>query len=204
MCDHLFVVSDNMGFVGAFDASDAANALVQEHHQTPFIVQKFRTAPGPVESVWVVPLRELDHVAFVSNSKEEATRVLQIYQKVGLAHEDEIDYWEQPINTVVPHAKERLTSRTRAHNMYAGESAPDPEKLRESENEDLARADRMSRPIEDGPIARMLQMSERITIMDCLVDVAERVDGATQKDSGSAPAADIDEPADQDVIVSHE
>jgi hypothetical protein len=51
--------------------------------------------------------------------------------------------------------------------MYAGPAEVDA--LRQREEDDLKKLDRLMNPIPDGPLARLLQENELVTILDCVV-----------------------------------
>jgi len=182
--DHLCVVSDSAGYVGTFSSLEAASAAVLKKHPfTPFLVQKFPVAPGPVDTVWVVLYRDLDAVAFVSNDRAEALRVQGIFANVGLTYVDSIDYWEQPIGTIAKAASDRLDSQTRAQLMYIGD---DEESFRKMEEEDHARLEALTAPRKDGPLARLILENERITIFDAVVPTAFGEAHAAGPESGVA------------------
>jgi len=164
--DAIYVVSDGNGYIGAYPSAAVAEAAMRPHPLIPFIIQRFAVAPGPVDSVWVVLYRDLDAVAFVSNDREEAARVQQIYAGVGLAYPDEIDYWEQPFGVMAKSAAERLDVQTRAYQSWAGASEAD---LHAAEEADLARAEALCAPRADGPLARAFRENERITILDAVI-----------------------------------
>jgi hypothetical protein len=182
----LYVVSDSVGFVGAFPTARAAeDAVFRKYPEIPCIVQRFPVAPGPCDNVWVVLYRDLDAVAFVSNSRAEAERIRQVYASVGLVYDDDVDYWEQPFGVLSKPAAERLAMRHRVHEAYAGDLGFDT--FQAEADADLARVDALSRPREDGPLARLLRENEPITIMDCVVPVS----------STSAPLATPDTSAEE-------
>lgn len=166
----LCVVSDNYGFVGAYHSLTAAREFVlKKYASIPFLVQRFPRAPGGCDKVWVVLYRDIDAVAFVSNDQAEASRVKELLLKVGLAYPDTIECWEQPLGQVLPQTAERLASRHRAHQMYAGSVVAESlESLRAAE---YARVSALLAPEPDGPLEKAIRENERITIMDCVVPV---------------------------------
>lgn len=166
--ENLYVVSDNFGFVGAFSSAAFAEELVlRKYPSIPFITQRFPTIPGPCDSVWVVLYRDIDAVAFVSNSRSEAERVQGVYQRVGLSYPDSIDHWEQALNVVSKPAEDRLIPRHRAHLMYAGPLTT--EEVEKMEAADLARVEALVASKDDGPLARVIRELEPVTIMDCVI-----------------------------------
>jgi len=118
---HLFVVSDRYGFVGAFTSSAAADAAVlQLYPSVPLLVHRYPAAAGPADVVWVVPHCAGDAVAFVSNSREEAARAQAAYVSVGLAYDDPVDHWEQPVGTVAGPVLARLAAQAAARASGGG------------------------------------------------------------------------------------
>jgi hypothetical protein len=164
-------MSDASGYVGTFTNVAAVSEIRSTHSTIPFIVQKYPIAPeNALDKVWIVLFSANDAVAFVSNSREEAVRIQRLYLNVGLAHEGDIGYWEQPIGLAIS-ARERLNSITRAHVKYANMNLADTEAeaLRAAE-EDLERISRLNTPLANGPLQRMLRENEPTTsIADIMV-----------------------------------
>jgi len=163
---HYYVVSDSSGFVGAFYSEAAARAETDKYHLVPFITQRFGVAPGPTATVWVVLYRDIDAVAFVTNSRAEAVKVQEMFASVGLAYTDPIDCWEQPANAVTEGTAARLGALSRAHTMYVGPAA-----LEALQEKDLATIARLVAPpggAAESPVARAVRESERLTIFDCV------------------------------------
>lgn len=195
---HYHVLSDSRGFVGAFYSADDVNAIVRKHSLVPFLVQRFEVAPGPVATIWVVLYRDLDAVAFVSNSRAEAERVQSVYNRVGLAYIDSIDYWEHPANKLSKSAAERLETLSDAHDMFA--EPVTLEKLQAREDEDRERLERLVEMRADGPVAKLLRETERITIFDCVVPVAAG-DGCEYADAPPAEETPIATRAEAPVVA---
>ena len=125
-------------------------------------------APTPL-NIWVVPYRDTNAVAFVSNCRSKAVHVQKSLQNVGLTYPDSIDYWMLPLGKVVVAAGERLESITRAHKIYADESLREEEKQKEAAADELIR--RVIEDRLDGPLDRLIRENERITLFDCVVDI---------------------------------
>jgi len=197
----IIAVSDAAGFVGAFLTVVEAKAKVLDRFKLiPFLVQRFQLEPTDEKAplnIWVVPYRDTNAVAFVSNSRSKAVQVQKSLQNVGLTYPDTIDYWMLPLGKVVVAAGERLASITRAHQIYADESLREEEKQREAAADEL-----IQRVIEDrldGPLDRLIRENERITLFDCVVDIVD-FDQADCKeagvqvaslDTGDASSADV-------------
>lgn len=164
-----YVLSDSHGFVGAFYSAAEVAAEVHKYYMVPFITQLFPVAPGPVEKIWVILYRDIDAVAFVTNSRTEAEQVQKIYNSVGLTYIDSVDYWEQSANKIIPSAAERLNSLDRAHKMYA--TVATQEEIEQHEFEDFERITKMGQSRTDGPMSRIIQENEKITIFNCVVPI---------------------------------
>jgi hypothetical protein len=180
-------LSDSQGYVGAFYSAKAANEIVQKFSPVPFIIQRFEVAPGSVVTVWIVLYRDIDSVAFVSNSRTEAERVQAIYNRVGLAYPDSIDYWEQPANKCTSRALDHLETLRSIHDTVF-----DPEDMRARQEEDQKRLEQLERAKDDGPIARLIRENEPITIYDCVVPWSPEVseDAAVPPPEDAAPTSD--------------
>jgi hypothetical protein len=180
---HYYVLSDSQGYVGTFYSAKAAKDIVQKYSPIPFIIQQFGVASGPVATVWIVLYRDIDSVAFVSNSRAEAERVQGVYNTVGLAYPDSIDYWEHSANRCTRSALDRLETLREVHSTVF-----DPEEMRIRQEENERRLEQLERQRDDGPLARMIRENEPITIYDCVVPWVPDDSGAAD-DSGA-----MDEP----------
>jgi len=195
----IIAVSDAAGFVGAFlTVAEAKAKVLDKFKLIPFLVQRFPLAPmeavAPEEksttteaplNIWVVPYRDTNAVAFVSNSRSKAVQIQLSLQNVGLTYPDTIDYWMLPLGKVVVAAGERMASIVRAHQIYADES------LREEEKEKEAAADELIRRVVedrlDGPLDRLIRENERITLFDCVIDI---VDADSEAETGAESNAE--------------
>ncbi len=105
----LYVVSDCVGYVGTFSSLD--NAMKETYGKftsVPFILQKFMKYTNAPEYVWVIMYRDIEAVAFVSDSKDETVKMKKAYDSVGLSYEGDIDCWKQPFDKISPFAETRL------------------------------------------------------------------------------------------------
>lgn len=166
---HLFVVSDSAGFVGAFPSAAKAAEAVAPYSCIPFIVHRFVWAPGARDRVWIVVGRHSDAVLHASNSRADADRVKRVYATVGLADDDDIDYWEQPAGAVSPPALRRLSAQQQAYEVSLGPADKAAQVDAENEAKSQAYLDAAAMRRDDGPLARALREMERVTIMDCVV-----------------------------------
>ena len=193
---HYYVLSDSQGYIGTFYSAKTAKEIVQKYSPVPFIIQRFGVASGPVATVWIVLYRDIDSVAFVSNSRAEAERVQGIYNNVGLAYPDSIDYWEHSANRCTRSALDRLETLREVHSTVF-----DPEEMRIRQEENEIRLERLERQRDDGPLARMIRENEPITIYDCVVPWVP--DGAAD-DDGAAVVPPLFTDAPDNIDASEE
>ena len=120
-----YVVSDRYGFIAAFSSELLLRYEMGKYYLIPYIIQKFEANQKfPLDSIWVVLYRDIDAVAFVSNDRDEAVKFQKLYNSVGLSYEDDIDYWKQQVNVVMPLALERLKQISEAHKKYIPSDIP--------------------------------------------------------------------------------
>jgi len=167
------VLSDRAGFVGAFTSGRAARDVVDAHPGVPFVIQTFPVAAGmPTEIVWVVVMRDIEHVAFVSNDIAEATRVHEAYKRIGLVYDDEIGWWRQLADTLNVSVRERLLTETTVLNH-----PPTAEDLARASIEDDERVARLAAPLPGGPLEQCIienMVIDRPSILDMIVPLESR------------------------------
>jgi hypothetical protein len=130
---HIYVVSDALGFVGAFSSKTKAADFVQLYAPTPFLIHRYDAHPeGAQNTVWMVIYRANEAVAFASNRREIAEKVQKSYVYVGLAYDDDIGYWEHPLDIVAKTASMRLEAVARLVGEKAASSDHDPQGEREA------------------------------------------------------------------------
>jgi hypothetical protein len=173
---HILVVSDRYGFVGAFRQMATAQALVlHKYTLIPFLIQRFQTRDAAGTSVWVVPYRETDAVAFASTDRAEAEAAQKALLDVGLTYGDSVDHWEADLDTVAPVVAERLAAMSQAHQMYVGGAGAAAAAAAAAAEKSAAATEALFRanaPRADGPIAKLLRETERCTIFDCVAPTA--------------------------------
>ena len=170
MAADIIVVSDSYGFVGAFKSiGEAKDKVLIKYQLLPFLVQKFPLNETAGDNVWVIPYRDTNAVAFVSNDRDKALKMQKALQNVNLTYQDSIDYWEQPLGRVVPAADERMASVNRAHEIYASNVISQEEKDREVAAQELIQSV-VDNKLES-PIDRLIRENERITFLDCVVEI---------------------------------
>ena len=95
--------------------------MCNKYPTVPLILRQVSQGAGPRDKVWIVILRDVNAVVFVSNDKKEAGRVKAAYERIGLTYDDPIDFWEQTVGTVVEKAEERLDIQFRVHMTHVGD-----------------------------------------------------------------------------------
>lgn len=168
--EHFYVVCDAQGFVGAYKEANMMITLRNKYAPTPFLVQRFRLTPGiQQDEIWNVLYKANDIVAFASNDKEAAKTALSAYNELGLSYEDDVDFWNQPLNKINISAEERLDSIKRAHEMYMAGTLNEPNEVFDREMEKI---NKLLEPSKFSPIERFLRENEKITIFDCVIPVS--------------------------------
>jgi hypothetical protein len=143
---HFHVVSDFLGFIGAFGSAAEAKAVASRYPEARLIFQRFAVAPGPTTQVWVVLYADNDAVAFVSNSRVEAEQAQREYARLELVHTGAISYWKHRVGMLATGAEKRLgASRDAGH---------------------LADLEKMLEPPTDGPLIEAARELERASILD--------------------------------------
>jgi hypothetical protein len=200
--EYIYAISDACGFIGAFSSvAEAKEKVLAPYSLVPFLIQRFRRAPGDAANVWAIPYRETNATAFVSNDREVAIRAQKALLNVGLTYPDSVDYWEQPLGRPVPAACERLASAHRAHQIYAGETVTEEEKAREQTSEEIIKAVLECR---GDPIDRLIQENERISFLDCVVDMYSAAEDAASDEEDATSSAAEDASAELANSVSAE
>jgi len=158
---YLYVLSDNVGYVGSYYSISDIEEIVSAYHLiTSFMVQCFKTSKAAdLFTVWVVLYKDIDAVAFVSNNRMDAVKVHSTLMQMGLAYEDCIDYWKQTVG-LSPSAKERLD---RIHTIK------DKKLLDDSYNIFIQKLDLSTENIPNGPIEQLMNETQKITIMDAII-----------------------------------
>jgi hypothetical protein len=122
MAASLFVVADELGFVGAFSSEAKAKALAFDRFPTADLMfLEFQAAAGPAETVWVVYLTN-NAIVHVSNSEAHARAVHQVFVRFGYAYDDDLCCWQHPIDQVQALAAERLETRGRRRAAQSAET----------------------------------------------------------------------------------
>lgn len=133
------VVSDAVGFVGAFDSTDQARVALRPYLGVPFVYcewkrrEKAPPSADPDEEedlVWILPYKANNAVACASNVKAVVETAQQELLRLDLVHGDDVKYWEAVVGTVITPAKLRLDDVVRA--MHAAGDGEKADKDRET------------------------------------------------------------------------
>jgi hypothetical protein len=106
----LTAVSDSAGFVGAWATPEAARAAVAEF-EGEFLFAQYRRHDPESTRVWVVPYREIDAVAIVTDNRAVAEATHASLLRVDLTYPDDIDFWEHAFGVVAGPARRRIAER---------------------------------------------------------------------------------------------
>ncbi len=99
--ERIYVLVSMGGFIGAYTDMERAVAFADEYPSLPFLMYTFPRQPtGATDKVWVILYRGCDAIAFVSNDRPTAEAKRRELATVGLAYDDDLDYWEQPLDSI--------------------------------------------------------------------------------------------------------
>lgn len=133
------VVSDSVGFVGAFASVAEAQAALRPYLGVPFVYYEWRRrekAPPADDSdatvsddkedlVWILPYKN-NAVACASNIKAVVETTQRELLRLDLVHGDDVKYWEAVVGKIARPAQLRLDDFVAA--MRADPSVPGDEK----------------------------------------------------------------------------
>jgi len=157
---YLYVLSDNVGYVGTYYSISDIEEITSSYHLVSFMVQCFKTSKtSDLLTVWVVLYKDIDAVAYVSNNRLDAVKVHSTLMQMGLAYMDSIDYWKQNVG-LSKSAKERLD---------VIHSIKDKHLLDDSYNIFIQKLDLSTENMPNGPIDCILNETQKITIMDAII-----------------------------------
>jgi hypothetical protein len=117
MSTHFYLLADAHGAVGAFKSEADAKKCADAYPNSPMITYKFPYADGEadatataVDTIYFVLYREINAVAFASNSRLAAYAVHTELARVGLTYEDinAIDFWTCECGKIIGAAARRL------------------------------------------------------------------------------------------------
>lgn len=102
----LYCVSYPNGVVGVFSSLEKIKELVFDVFPSiVFIIQVYNNSKDiqlieGKHTIWVIMYKDTETIAYVSDNKDEASNVVNIFNKIGKSYEDIIEYWEQDIDTI--------------------------------------------------------------------------------------------------------
>jgi len=127
------VVSDNVGFVGAYPTVASAQEALRPYLGVPFAYGEWARHDVAAaddddeeEVIWVLPYRANNAVACASNDKAVVEATQQVLLRLDLVHPDEVKYWEAVMGTTHTLAVKRLDLVVEA--FKAAATAPEAEK----------------------------------------------------------------------------
>jgi len=157
---YLYVLSDNVGYVGTYYSISDIEEITSAYYLVTFMVQCFKVSKkSGLFDVWVVLYKDIDAVAYVSNNKNDASKVHATLMQMGIAYIDSIDYWKQRVG-LSPQAKHRLDL---IH------SIKDKKILDDSYNILIHKLDLSTEKLPDEPIQNFINETQKISIMDCII-----------------------------------
>jgi hypothetical protein len=176
----LIVVADDAGLIGVFDdAAEMETAFAAHGIGGDIQRQLFPAGADGGQWAWLVPLAADGHIVFASKDREAADEVRKRYAEAGLVFDDEIDYWQQRVNTVRPEAVAR----------YAPLPETDAE-LASRLREDDERSAALMRPRPGGPLEKAIADNAPLVGIGHFVVAADDFDiaGATGAVAGATDA----------------
>jgi len=99
----LYIVYCEFGFVGVFSSNNyIVDRLFNRYPDIKFIIYVFSNIEydSSKEDIWIIYYKDSENVAYVSQDKNEAERVLGILQLINKGYEDPIDHWKTQVNTI--------------------------------------------------------------------------------------------------------
>ena len=156
----LYVLSDNVGYVGSYYSISDVEEITSAYHLVTFMIQCFKTSKTEdLLTVWVVLYRDIDAVAYVSNNRMDAVKVHSVLMQMGIAYMDCIDYWKQPVG-LSKSAKDRLD---------AIHSIKDKKLLDDSYNIFIQKLNLSNANLPNGPIEQLINETQKISIIDAII-----------------------------------
>lgn len=126
----IVVVSDSVGFVGAFASVDEAQTTLRPYLGVPLVYCGWRrraveAAPASKDAeaedlVWILPYKANNAVACASNVQAVVETAQQNLLRLGLVYDDNVKYWEAVVGVVSRPAQIRLNA------LVAAASTPPP------------------------------------------------------------------------------
>ena len=177
----LYVLSDNVGYVGSYYSISDVEEITSAYHLVTFMIQCFKTSKTEdLLTVWVVLYKDIDAVAYVSNNRMDAVKVHSVLMQMGIAYMDCIDYWKQPVG-LAKSAKDRLD---------AIHSIKDKKLLDDSYNIFIQKLNLSNENLPNGPIEQLINETQKISIIDAIIPSIVPNDSATINDDAAITSDD--------------
>jgi len=102
----LYCVSYTSGIVGVFSSLEKIKEIVYNKYQSiPFITQVFKNSNNPSyvndkHIVWCILYKDTEFIANLSDNKNEAINIKNIFNILGKSYDDDITYWELEVDTI--------------------------------------------------------------------------------------------------------
>lgn len=107
--NHIYVLIDRMGFIGAFSTQQKAEVIVETYKQTKMLITKYDLNPEvQKEKIWFLPWLDLNQPIAVSNDKEYVFSLQYQYKQLDLTYPDPLEYYERTLDEIGPVEAERL------------------------------------------------------------------------------------------------
>ena len=107
----LYCVSCSNGIVGVFSSLDKIKELLFEIYPSVFfVIQEFDRKNMESASAWIVLYKNTEYIAYASDDKLAAINAITLLNKLGKTYEDDIEYWEQDLDTIASPIKYILDS----------------------------------------------------------------------------------------------
>ena len=190
----LYVLSDNVGYVGSYYSISDVEEITSAYHLVTFMIQCFKTSKTEdLLTVWVVLYKDIDAVAYVSNNRMDAVKVHSVLMQMGIAYMDCIDYWKQPVG-LAKSAKDRLD---------AIHSIKDKKLLDDSYNIFIQKLNLSNENLPNGPIEQLINETQKISIIDAIIpsivpNGSATINDESANDEGANDDVTNDEGADDE------
>lgn len=117
----LYAVSFIHGLVGIFSSEEKIKELIfNKYKHIYFIIQAFKSTIKCPEVAWTVLYKNTDNIIYVSDSKNEAERIKNMFTMIGKTYDDNIDYWELKIDVIIETLVPILDSMERSYAINIG------------------------------------------------------------------------------------
>lgn len=181
----LHVIADSGGAVGVFLSAAETRAVAAANPGVPLVEHLFPLDPAaPCAVAYIVPYRDINAVAFASNSRAACAERQRALRHVTLAVDDDLDYWCCEIGRVIPAAEGRLREMRDVARLLA-----DPVALRAAQADADAKTALLFEG-GDGPLLRLARLHERTSILAHVVRTPAEADAEPAWAGAAAASGD--------------